>query len=168
MVRNNPQPKRYFVYFSLSQVVPCLLPECKLGTCLIIWFLPMCDPSNFLPWFHTLTGRMRTLTVASQMAETLAVVSSSLLRIASGPRSTLLEGAGAPISLPYINIYIYWVKTWSPCYYYVGWSLDRYALERTSDHIKIFFWSRKDPSVPLEVREGLSTISPSNWVSYQY
>ncbi|KIY66657.1 glycoside hydrolase family 16 protein [Cylindrobasidium torrendii FP15055 ss-10] len=40
-----------------------------------------------------------------------------------------------------------------------GW----YALEKTSDFIKIWFWSREDPSVPSDVRKGSAKISTGKW-----
>ena len=40
----------------------------------------------------------------------------------------------------------------------------RYAIERTSSFIKVFFWSRGDPSVPGEVSRPASTINTDNWV----
>ncbi|KAG8907074.1 hypothetical protein FRC01_007826, partial [Tulasnella sp. 417] len=40
-----------------------------------------------------------------------------------------------------------------------GW----YAMERTSTYINIWFWSRNDPAVPGEVKNGSGAISPANW-----
>ena len=41
----------------------------------------------------------------------------------------------------------------------------RFAIERTSDFIKVWFWSRSDPNVPADVLNGDSTVVPTNWVS---
>ncbi|KAF9558460.1 glycoside hydrolase family 16 protein [Agrocybe pediades] len=40
-----------------------------------------------------------------------------------------------------------------------GW----YAFERAQDHMKVWFWSRNDGSVPGEVKMGRPEINPSNW-----
>ncbi|KAJ7859104.1 glycoside hydrolase family 16 protein [Mycena leptocephala] len=40
-----------------------------------------------------------------------------------------------------------------------GW----YAMERTPDHISIWFWTRSDPDVPVGVRTGGSTVITENW-----
>jgi len=40
-----------------------------------------------------------------------------------------------------------------------GW----YAIERTTDHISIWFWPRRDPTVPWEVKEGTISIDPRRW-----
>lgn len=40
----------------------------------------------------------------------------------------------------------------------------RYAFERAEDHMKMWFWSRYDGSVPSEVKNGYSNINPDNWV----
>lgn len=42
-----------------------------------------------------------------------------------------------------------------------GW----YAMERTNQHINVYFWSRNDGSVPSDVKNGASSINTSNWVS---
>ena len=42
-----------------------------------------------------------------------------------------------------------------------GW----YAMERTNQHINVYFWSRNDGSVPSDLKNGASTINTSNWVS---
>ena len=42
-----------------------------------------------------------------------------------------------------------------------GW----YAMERTSDFIRVFFWPRDSTSVPSDVTDGSSTIDTSTWVS---
>lgn len=41
----------------------------------------------------------------------------------------------------------------------------RYAVERTSTYIKIFFWPRNSYSVPDEVKNGSYEVHPDNWVS---
>ncbi|KAG2366690.1 glycoside hydrolase family 16 protein [Suillus spraguei] len=40
-----------------------------------------------------------------------------------------------------------------------GW----YAMERTPHHIKVWFWERSDPSVPLDVSRGESIINTIHW-----
>ncbi|KAG8957680.1 hypothetical protein FRC00_003644 [Tulasnella sp. 408] len=40
-----------------------------------------------------------------------------------------------------------------------GW----YAMERTSTHISLWFWSRNDASVPAEVKNGSGAVSPATW-----
>jgi hypothetical protein len=42
----------------------------------------------------------------------------------------------------------------------------RYAMERTSTYIKVWFWSRTDGSVPAEVKNGATSIDTSNWVIF--
>ena len=42
-----------------------------------------------------------------------------------------------------------------------GW----YAMERTEQHIKVWYWLRNDPKVPADVRDGKSTINTGAWVS---
>jgi hypothetical protein len=37
-------------------------------------------------------------------------------------------------------------------------------MERTPDHISIWFWTRSDPDVPVGVRTGGSTVITENWV----
>ena len=39
-----------------------------------------------------------------------------------------------------------------------------YAMERTSDFIRVFFWARNDGSVPAEVANGGSSINTDTWV----
>lgn len=41
--------------------------------------------------------------------------------------------------------------------------LPRYAMERTSTHISLWFWSRTDASVPAEVKNGSGAVSPATW-----
>lgn len=40
----------------------------------------------------------------------------------------------------------------------------RYAVERTTNHFKIWFWGRDDPNTPFDVHTGDSTTDPSGWV----
>jgi len=41
-----------------------------------------------------------------------------------------------------------------------GW----YAMQKTAaDGISVWFWSRRDPNVPDEVRSGEDSISPKSW-----
>ncbi|KJA15431.1 glycoside hydrolase family 16 protein [Hypholoma sublateritium FD-334 SS-4] len=40
-----------------------------------------------------------------------------------------------------------------------GW----FAVERTNTYINIWFWSRKDPAVPLEVKFGAALVDTSRW-----
>ncbi|PCH33256.1 glycoside hydrolase family 16 protein [Wolfiporia cocos MD-104 SS10] len=40
-----------------------------------------------------------------------------------------------------------------------GW----YAMERTADEVKVWFWSRSDSSVPSDAATGASTIDTDNW-----
>ena len=42
-----------------------------------------------------------------------------------------------------------------------GW----YAMERTDQHIKVWYWLRNDPKVPADVRDGQATINTGAWVS---
>lgn len=37
-------------------------------------------------------------------------------------------------------------------------------MERTNQHINVYFWSRNDGSVPSDIKNGASTINTSNWV----
>lgn len=39
-----------------------------------------------------------------------------------------------------------------------------YAMERTPAFIKVWFWSRNDPAVPAEIKNGGATIAPETWV----
>lgn len=41
-----------------------------------------------------------------------------------------------------------------------GW----YAMERTADFIRVFFWARNDVSVPAEVANGGAGINTDTWV----
>nr|VWO94478.1 Mixed-linked glucanase [Ganoderma boninense] len=40
-----------------------------------------------------------------------------------------------------------------------GW----YAMERTDQHIKVWYWLRNDPKVPADVRNGAATINTGAW-----
>jgi len=40
-----------------------------------------------------------------------------------------------------------------------GW----YAVERTETFIKVWFWGRNDPGVPVDVKDSLGSVSPSTW-----
>lgn len=40
-----------------------------------------------------------------------------------------------------------------------GW----FAIERTPNYIKMWYWSRGDGAVPAEVRDGASGVNPDNW-----
>ncbi|RXW14480.1 hypothetical protein EST38_g11373 [Candolleomyces aberdarensis] len=40
-----------------------------------------------------------------------------------------------------------------------GW----YAVERSSNFLKVWFWARNDSSVPREVREGQGSVRPDTW-----
>ncbi|KAF9261664.1 endo-1,3(4)-beta-glucanase [Marasmius fiardii PR-910] len=40
-----------------------------------------------------------------------------------------------------------------------GW----YAVERTNTFIKIWFWPRNDPSVPVDVRDGATSVNTDTW-----
>ena len=39
-----------------------------------------------------------------------------------------------------------------------------YAMERTNDAVRVWFWARNDPKTPQDVLSGNSTIDTSNWV----
>jgi hypothetical protein len=39
-----------------------------------------------------------------------------------------------------------------------------YAAERTSEYIRIFFWSRYDV-IPSDIKDGAGTIDTDNWVN---
>ena len=41
-----------------------------------------------------------------------------------------------------------------------GW----YVMERTNSYVRVFFWSRHNRSVPLEVKYGFPTLNPNKWV----
>lgn len=43
-----------------------------------------------------------------------------------------------------------------------GW----YAMERTDDFIRVFFWPRDDTSVPSEVANGSTDIDTDSWVRH--
>jgi hypothetical protein len=43
-------------------------------------------------------------------------------------------------------------------------SFARYALERTPDFIKVWFWSRSDNSVPSDVKNGALSVETDRWV----
>ena len=43
--------------------------------------------------------------------------------------------------------------------------LCRYAMERTNEHINVWFWSRSDPFAPDDVTCGAPTIDTSRWVT---
>ncbi|KAH9987929.1 2 beta-glucan [Russula compacta] len=40
-----------------------------------------------------------------------------------------------------------------------GW----YAMERTNDHVAVWFWDRNSPSIPSEVETGAALINTANW-----
>ena len=40
-----------------------------------------------------------------------------------------------------------------------------YAMERTSSFIKVWFWSRNDPTVPADVLNACTTVNTDAWVS---
>ncbi|PIL26823.1 hypothetical protein GSI_11084 [Ganoderma sinense ZZ0214-1] len=40
-----------------------------------------------------------------------------------------------------------------------GW----YAMERTDQHIKVWYWLRTDPKVPTDVRTGAATVNTNAW-----
>jgi len=40
----------------------------------------------------------------------------------------------------------------------------RFAVERSSTQIRVFFWPRNSGSVPNEVRNGGTSVNPDNWV----
>jgi hypothetical protein len=40
----------------------------------------------------------------------------------------------------------------------------RYAMERTNKYIRVWFWSRNDPSVPADVRIGGPAVNTNTWV----
>jgi hypothetical protein len=40
-----------------------------------------------------------------------------------------------------------------------------YAVERASNHIKVWFWSRDSESAPAAVKSGAKTVDPDTWVS---
>lgn len=41
-----------------------------------------------------------------------------------------------------------------------GW----YVLWRTDTFLNVYFWARNDGSVPAEVANDMSSVTPSNWV----
>ena len=44
----------------------------------------------------------------------------------------------------------------------------RFVVERTPTYIKVWFWSRNDPTVPHDVVGGGHLVNPSHWVSLSY
>ena len=40
-----------------------------------------------------------------------------------------------------------------------------YAVERASNHIKVWFWSRDSENTPVAVKSGAKTVDPDTWVS---
>ena len=40
-----------------------------------------------------------------------------------------------------------------------------YAVERASNHIKVWFWSRDAANVPAAVKGGAKSVDPDTWVS---
>jgi len=40
----------------------------------------------------------------------------------------------------------------------------RYVIERSPTYMKVWFWSRSDPSVPGEVANGGQYVNPDTWV----
>lgn len=42
----------------------------------------------------------------------------------------------------------------------------RYVMERNEKSIKVWFWARNDPSVPSDIINGASSISPDTWVRH--
>jgi len=43
-------------------------------------------------------------------------------------------------------------------------AFDRYAMRRSAQYgIEIWFWSRQETDVPLDVRDGSVAVNPSNW-----
>jgi len=51
-------------------------------------------------------------------------------------------------------------KKWSSA---VHIAICRYAMERISTQISVWFWPRNDASVPAEVKNGASVVTPANW-----
>ena len=43
-------------------------------------------------------------------------------------------------------------------------AIPRFAVERTSTHFKVWFWSRYDPTVPHDVARRRRFVNPSHWV----
>jgi hypothetical protein len=41
----------------------------------------------------------------------------------------------------------------------------RYAMERTNDYIKVWFWERSDTSAPFDAISGAWSINTDNWVT---
>lgn len=41
----------------------------------------------------------------------------------------------------------------------------RYAMERTNDYIKVWFWERGDKSAPFDATSGALIIDTNNWVA---
>lgn len=40
-------------------------------------------------------------------------------------------------------------------------------MERTSDEVKVWFWSRQDSTVPGDVQSGADEVNTNNWVCYR-
>lgn len=94
----------------------------------------------------------RNWIVMWQSTVTLAVELGSLLPIASDHLSTAMVVDG---TYP-LHVVVDW-----------QWPLsDRFAMERSSTNIKVFFWPRNSGSVPNEVRNGAGSVNPDNWVRY--
>jgi hypothetical protein len=45
-----------------------------------------------------------------------------------------------------------------------GW----YAIERSPSHIKVWFWTRNDPTVPQQVKFGGEAANPDEWVRLSF
>jgi hypothetical protein len=45
-------------------------------------------------------------------------------------------------------------------------TLHRFAMERTTDFIKFWFWSRAADGIPSDVMNGASSIDTDNWVQF--
>jgi hypothetical protein len=44
---------------------------------------------------------------------------------------------------------------------------DRYAVERNTNHIKIWFWPRNSDGVPSDIASGSSSINLKDWVKHK-
>jgi hypothetical protein len=53
---------------------------------------------------------------------------------------------------------LFWMSHWLI-------SLHRYAIERTSTFISVWFWSRNAANVPADVKAGGTAVNTGNWVS---